>query len=109
MEFPDLGSTFTILFAAQPEHDGSTRMYRWFARNDIVGDEARWAECLEVEAAVLAEDLSALNRFRDYRLPLDLRTEVHVSADKMSLAYRRLLDDLTKASLASEAAVGVAT
>ena len=40
------------------------------------------------------------------RLALDLRTEVHVPADKMSLAYRRLLDDLTKASLGSDAAVG---
>jgi phenylpropionate dioxygenase-like ring-hydroxylating dioxygenase large terminal subunit len=97
MEFPDLGSTFTILASSQPERSGSTRVYRWFARNDIVGDETRWAECLKVEEAVMAEDLSALNRYRDYRLPLDLRTEVHVPADRLSLAYRRLLDDLTHA------------
>jgi vanillate O-demethylase monooxygenase subunit len=99
MEFPGLGSTFTILASSQPERHGSTRVYRWFARNDIVGDETRWAECLKVEEAVMAEDLSALNRYRDYRLPLDLRVEVHVPADRLSLAYRRLLDDLVQASV----------
>jgi vanillate O-demethylase monooxygenase subunit len=99
MEFPGLGSTFTILASSQPERSGSTRVYRWFARNDIVGDETRWADCLKVEAAILAEDLSALDRFRDYRLPLDLRAEVHVPADKLSLAYRRLLADLAHAGL----------
>lgn len=106
MEFPDLGSTFTILIAAQPEHSGSTRLYRWFARNDIVGDEAAWADCLKVEAAILAEDMSALGRYRDYRLPLDLRTEVHVPADKLSLAYRRLLADLTQIYEADDVAFG---
>lgn len=104
MAFPNLGSTFTILASSQPERSGSTRVYRWFARNDIVGDETRWEECLKVEEAVLAEDLAALNRYRDYRLPLDLRTEVHVPADKLSLAYRRLLEDLTQAYLAPDAA-----
>jgi vanillate O-demethylase monooxygenase subunit len=97
MAFPDLGSTFTILASSQPECHGSTRLYRWFARNDIVGDEERWAECLKVEAAVLDEDKSALDKFRDHRLPIDTRVEVHVPADKLSLAYRRLLRDLTDA------------
>ena len=31
MEFPATDSVFTILAAVQPEHDGSTRMYRWWA------------------------------------------------------------------------------
>ena len=91
MEFPETNSTFTIAIAAQPEHDGSTRLYRWFARNDIVGDEERWATCLEWEAKILAEDQYALGLFRDHRLPLDLQSEVHVRADKFSLTYRRLL------------------
>ncbi len=94
MEFPETDSVFTILAAVQPEHDGSTRLYRWWARDDIVGDEARWAAHCEVEADVLQEDLRALNAYRDHRLPLDLRREVHVADDRLSLAYRRLLAEL---------------
>lgn len=101
MEFPASDSTFTILMAAQPEREGSTRLFRWFCRDDIVGDEERWAACLEIEAAVLAEDISALGSFRDHRLPLDLQVEVHVKSDKLSLAYRRLLAEFVGGSVES--------
>lgn len=93
MAFPD-ASVFTILASAQPEHDGSTRLYRWWARNDIVGDEERWRACIAVEDEVQAEDMRALGAYRDHRLPLDLRREVHVADDRMSVAYRRLLAEL---------------
>ena len=63
---------------------------------DIVGDEERWRDCLEVEARVIAEDQLALNLYRDHRLPLDLTTEVHVRSDKLSIAYRRLLADFVR-------------
>jgi vanillate O-demethylase monooxygenase subunit len=96
MEFPDLGSTFTLLVSTQPERDGSTRLYRWFARNDIVGDEERWAECLKVEADVLAEDIVTLDRYRDHRLRLDLKGEVHVPADKLSVAFRRVMAEFSQ-------------
>ncbi len=43
------------------------------------------------------EDRRALDAFRDHRLPLDLRREVHVADDRMSLAYRRLLAELVGA------------
>lgn len=94
MSFPHDGSVFTILAAVQPERDGSTRFFRWWARNDIVGDEARWKACIEIELEVQREDLRALGAFRDHRLPLDLRREVHVGDDRMSVAYRRLLAEL---------------
>ncbi len=99
MAFPHDGSVFTILSALQPEHDGSTRIYRWWARNDIVGDEARWQACIEVEIEVQNEDRRALDAFRDHRLPLDLRREVHVADDRMSIAYRRLLAELVGAAV----------
>ena len=94
MEFPHDRSTFTILIAVQPIRDGACRIYRWFARDDIVGDEERWRECLVVEAEVLDEDARVLSRFPGHSLHLDLRHEVHVPADKLSLAYRRLMRDL---------------
>ena len=93
MEFPETDSTFAVVMSAQPIRDGSTRLFRWFARDDIVGDAARWADCLEIEAKVIAEDCVVLDRYRDHRLPLDLQTEVHVRSDKLSIGYRRLLAD----------------
>jgi phenylpropionate dioxygenase-like ring-hydroxylating dioxygenase large terminal subunit len=94
MEFPHDGSTFSILIAVQPEGPDSSRIYRWFARDDMGGDEERWQETFRVEQEIVDEDVLALERFRDHRLPLDLRQEVHVPADRLSLAYRRLLLDL---------------
>lgn len=99
MAFPHDESVFTILSALQPEHDGSTRIYRWWARNDIVGDEARWQACIDVEIEVQNEDRRALDAFRDHRLPLDLRREVHVADDRMSVAYRRLIAELVGAAV----------
>ncbi len=96
MEFPHDGSTFSILVAVQPQNLGTSRIYRWFARDDMGHDEERWQECLRVEAEIMQEDVRALERFRHHRLPLDLRHEVHVPADRLSLAYRRLLLDLVE-------------
>jgi vanillate O-demethylase monooxygenase subunit len=96
MRFPVTSSTFTILIACQPETQGSTRIYRWFCRDDIVGDEGRWASCLEVEAAIMAEDIAALNRYAHHGVPVDPTREVNVPADKLSLGYRRVLADLLR-------------
>jgi phenylpropionate dioxygenase-like ring-hydroxylating dioxygenase large terminal subunit len=94
MEFPHDGSTFSILVAVQPEGPDTSRIYRWFARDDMGGDEERWQECFRVEQEILEEDVRVLERYRHHRLPLDLRHEVHAPADRLSLAYRRLLIDL---------------
>ena len=94
MEFPHDGSTFSILVAVQPEGPDTSRIYRWFARDDMGADEERWQECFRVEQEILDEDVRALERYRHHRLPLDLRHEVHAPADRLSLAYRRLLLDL---------------
>ncbi|MDP9075575.1 MAG: Rieske 2Fe-2S domain-containing protein [Actinomycetota bacterium] len=94
MLFPVTGSTFTVLIACQPEDTDSTRIYRWFARDDIVGDGPRWASCLEVEVAIMAEDVAALNRYHHHGVPVDPTREVNVGADKLSVAYRRVLADL---------------
>ncbi len=94
MEFPDTDSIFSIIITAQPEHAGSTRIYRLWARNDIVGDEERWADHVKVERMIMGEDLATFALYRDDRLPLDLLREVHVGADKLSVAFRRVMADL---------------
>jgi hypothetical protein len=94
MRFPITKGAFTVLIACQPEDLDATRIYRWFARDDIVGDDDRWASCLEVEAAIMAEDVRTLNRYRHHGVPVDPKREVNVAADKLSVAYRRVLAEL---------------
>ena len=52
------------------------------------------AECVAFERKILDEDLALQEQYRDRRLPLDLTTEVHVKADRMTIELRRILAEL---------------
>ena len=92
--FPVTGATFTILFCCQPETRQSTRVYKLLARDDLGGDPERMRTCIADEDRILAEDLALLERYERMELHTDLRVEVHTRADRLSVAYRRLLGDL---------------
>ena len=64
------------------------------ARDDTGGDAARIKAFVEDEERILDEDLAVLERYPHTELHLDLHEELHVRADRLSLAYRRLLSDL---------------
>jgi phenylpropionate dioxygenase-like ring-hydroxylating dioxygenase large terminal subunit len=91
LDFPLTGRRIAILFALQPEHDGSTRIYKQMARNDFGGDGARLAASIAYEDLVMDEDLEVLEAYREMGIHLDVRAEVHVRTDRLSVAYRRLL------------------
>lgn len=95
LEEIEAGATKTILFFAQPEEQGSTRLYTKMLLRGIGGVERPGAEVVAREVAfedaVLAEDL-ALQRVMDTPgLPLDLPHELHVRADRLGVALRRTL------------------
>ncbi|MEM9032986.1 MAG: aromatic ring-hydroxylating dioxygenase subunit alpha [Actinomycetota bacterium] len=92
--FPLTDQVISILYAMQPETETSTRIFKIMARNDFGGDEDKIAEMLDFEDRVLDEDLAVLESFRSNQLHLDPKIEVHTRADRLSLAYRRLLDRL---------------
>lgn len=94
LEFPLTGKTITILFSCQPESPTSTRIFKMMARNDLGGSAVRLAQAEEFEDRVLDEDLDILEAYETMSVPLDLREEVHVRADRLPVAYRRLLADL---------------
>jgi phenylpropionate dioxygenase-like ring-hydroxylating dioxygenase large terminal subunit len=97
LDFPVTGERLAILFACQPETATSTRVYKQMARSGYgVAVEAseRIAELVAYEDLVLDEDLAILERYRDRSLALDLKVEVHSRADRLSVAYRRVLADL---------------
>jgi phenylpropionate dioxygenase-like ring-hydroxylating dioxygenase large terminal subunit len=95
LEELDAGSVKTILFLALPETDTSTRIYTKMLLHNIGGELRPGPETVarEVafEEAVLAEDLALQSVVTVKGLPLDMRTELHVRADRLGVALRREL------------------
>ena len=85
----------TILFLSQPESATSTRIHTKLLLHGIGGEAVPGPETVarEVafEEAVLAEDLALQDLVRTTGLPLDMRTELHVRADRLGVALRREL------------------
>lgn len=97
LEFPVTGATFSILFSCQPEMSGRTRVYKLMARDDLAGDAARISATIDDELRVLEEDLCILERYAHRQVHLD-RTECHTRADRLSVAWRRVMGDLVAAA-----------
>jgi phenylpropionate dioxygenase-like ring-hydroxylating dioxygenase large terminal subunit len=94
LTFPLTGGVLAILFSCLPVDATTSVVFKVMARNDFAGDEARLNASVAFEDRVLDEDLAVLESYRDTRLPLDPRVEVHTRNDRLGLAYRRLLADL---------------
>jgi vanillate O-demethylase monooxygenase subunit len=95
LRFPMTGGVLAILFSCLPEGPGRSRIFKVMARNDLGGDADRLADSLVFEDRVLDEDLAVLEAYRHRGVPVDPRVEIHTRSDKLSLAYRRILADLT--------------
>jgi phenylpropionate dioxygenase-like ring-hydroxylating dioxygenase large terminal subunit len=94
LRFPATGGVFGIVYACQPETATSTRVFKVIARNDV--DAAGMARCVRDEEEDLREDLAILERFTSTSLPTDLTIEVHTRADRLSVAWRRLMSDMQR-------------
>jgi vanillate O-demethylase monooxygenase subunit len=94
IDYVEAGGTNVLDFYVQPEDAESCRIYMSVHRNDLDDDEHRLASCLAFERKIVEEDLDLQERYVDHRLPLDLTTEVHVKADRMTIELRRVLADL---------------
>jgi phenylpropionate dioxygenase-like ring-hydroxylating dioxygenase large terminal subunit len=92
--FPVTDSTLAILFCCLPESATSTRIFKLIARDDYAGDTGRIAQCIADEDQILAEDLAILERYQRFEIHLDNRRELHTKADRLSVAWRRVLGDL---------------
>jgi phenylpropionate dioxygenase-like ring-hydroxylating dioxygenase large terminal subunit len=95
LEELDAGAVKTILFFAQPETVTSTRIYTKMLLYGIGGaarpDADVVAREVAFEEAVLAEDLALQRSMTLTGLPLRMRDELHVRADRLGLALRREL------------------
>jgi phenylpropionate dioxygenase-like ring-hydroxylating dioxygenase large terminal subunit len=97
LEFPETGAVTTILFLLQPEDVDSTRIYTCLLLAAGTGLPLPSPETVAAEVAferrVLAEDLDLQAEMLSTGLPLVLRDELHVRADRLGVALRRSLTD----------------
>jgi vanillate O-demethylase monooxygenase subunit len=98
IDFVEAGGTNVIGFFIQPETAERCRLFTTLWRNDLDGDEARLAEAVDFEVAVLREDLAIQEAFDNLVLPLAPTAEVHTRADRTTLELRRVLADLVAAT-----------
>jgi phenylpropionate dioxygenase-like ring-hydroxylating dioxygenase large terminal subunit len=98
LNFPMTGGVITILFSCLPHDNGSSTVFKMIARNDFAGDRAKIDESIGFEDRVMDEDLAILESYDHIAVPLDTRVEVHTRADKLGLAYRRVLAEMIGAT-----------
>lgn len=85
---PD-GRVLEIYDLATPETARRTRVHMLLSRNYDQADAA--GPPIEYQMHVNQEDIPVVEDQYPEDLPLDLRQEVHIAADRMSVAYRRRL------------------
>lgn len=99
------GGSRSFTFFLQPAAEHQTRLFLGVGASDTAGD----AQLIEEESAfndrVYDEDLAVLEEFADPRLPLDLRMEVHTSADSHLVEYRRLLGEVASRAALRESTI----
>ena len=97
LEFLESGAVTTILFVLQPEDADSTRIYTCLLLSAGPGQPLPSPETVAEEVAfeqrVLAEDLDLQAEMLSTGLPLVMRDELHVRADRLGVALRRALTD----------------
>jgi phenylpropionate dioxygenase-like ring-hydroxylating dioxygenase large terminal subunit len=86
------GGTNVIVFAVQPVDDTTCRIYTIMLRNDLP-DPGALSDAIAYEQAVLEEDLRIQERMPS-TFPLDVTSEVHTRADRLTVEIRRVLAEL---------------
>jgi phenylpropionate dioxygenase-like ring-hydroxylating dioxygenase large terminal subunit len=105
----DAGRTNVIVLVVRPVGAEGCVLYTVVLRSGHAS-EAEMADALAYELTILGEDLALQERFPDLVLPLDLTTEVHTRADRVTVELRRILADLVRRACSGvdgSAAVGV--
>jgi phenylpropionate dioxygenase-like ring-hydroxylating dioxygenase large terminal subunit len=107
-ELPMSGVVSTALFLLQPEDPDSTRIHARVLLSAGPGRPLPAPSAVVQEMAfvhrMLEEDVALLARMRTPGLPLDVRHELHVPADRVGVALRRALSDFATSGRASAAA-----
>lgn len=63
-------------------------------------DEEQLRKVIDYDAGIYAEDTAVISKVQPPELPLDLSTEVHTAADRLTLAYRQAYVEFVSQALA---------
>jgi phenylpropionate dioxygenase-like ring-hydroxylating dioxygenase large terminal subunit len=101
LDLLDTGAATTVLFLLQPEDADSTRIYTCVLLSAGPGEPLpgpdELAAAVAAEERLLAEDLELQAQMASTGLPLVMRDELHVPADRLGVALRRALADFAAA------------
>jgi phenylpropionate dioxygenase-like ring-hydroxylating dioxygenase large terminal subunit len=97
LEFPATGVRSAVVLIATPVDQHTTTIYKAVAWPKSAG-AAALAEQVDLEVAIIAEDIAMIEHIAEPWLPLDLRAEQHTKADRASVELRRLLTDFVRAT-----------
>jgi phenylpropionate dioxygenase-like ring-hydroxylating dioxygenase large terminal subunit len=107
-DFLDSGATTTLLYLLQPEDLDSTRIYVGVLLSAGPGQPLHTPAAVTAQLAlqkqILEEDVRSQAALAISGLPLDLRNEVHVPADRLGVALRQALCDFGTVGRRQEAA-----
>lgn len=67
-------------------------------------DQERLEKVIAYDAGIYAEDVAVISKIEPPELPLDLSTEVHTPADRLTLAYRQVFTEFVNLALAARSA-----
>lgn len=101
IEFIDTGGTNVIGFFLTPVDHEMVRIYSSIWRDDLDGSALRMREAIDFEVAVIEEDLALQSMFERLVLPLDVTSEVHTRADKITVELRRVLSEFVTEAAAN--------
>jgi phenylpropionate dioxygenase-like ring-hydroxylating dioxygenase large terminal subunit len=93
----ETGLRHVLFKTCTPVDDSHTLFFQFIGRNDSPPPE-KWDDISSVDRAVQAEDRAILEEI-DPDFPIDITTEVHTRADRMTVEYRRILAELAAGTL----------
>jgi phenylpropionate dioxygenase-like ring-hydroxylating dioxygenase large terminal subunit len=91
VHFPD-GGRLSMMNAASPVSARKTRLFDARCRN--FDTDGPLQDVYDFNRQVFEEDRAMVEAQKPENLPLDPQLEVHIPADKSSIAYRRALRDI---------------
>lgn len=88
---PENGHIFSMLFAVAPVSEEKTTAYGVMSFNYETNQSDQ--EISRFQDLIFSQDKPVVESQRPEDLPLDLREELHLTIDQISMAYRRYLDE----------------
>ena len=92
LEYEETGLRHVLFKTATPVDDTTTLFCQFIARSDRPSAEM-WEDIARVDRIVQSEDRALLEGVNP-NFPIEVTTELHTKADRMTLEYRRVLAEL---------------